>query len=102
MRVKSVTPPRLMYVSSWLAAGLRTYDLRYPGGAVPDLRQTSYYTTQCRTAAGCNWTGAIKITSTNGQLITSVLTNYWRWYVAAYNGVSGGAQPVFAPSIERR
>ena len=52
--------------------------------------------------ASYNWTGAIKITSTNGQLITSVLTNYWRWYVAAYNGVSGGAQPVFAPSIERR
>ncbi|MFZ1471328.1 MAG: hypothetical protein WAV79_00245, partial [Anaerolineae bacterium] len=86
-----------------LANGLRNYDLRYPGGAVPDLRQTGYYTTQCdNILVGCNWTGANKITSTNGQLITSVLTNYWRWYVAAYNGVSGGAQPVFAPSIERR
>ena len=86
-----------------LANGLRTYDLRDPGGAVPDLRETGYYEEQCNNIlVGCNWTGAIKITSTNGQLITSVLTNYWRWYVAAYNGVSGGAQPVFAPSIERR
>ena len=86
-----------------LANGLRNYDLRYPGGAVPDLRETGYYGEQCdNILVGCNWTGAIKITSTNGQLITSVLTNYWRWYVAAYNGVSGGAQPVFAPSIERR
>ncbi len=85
-----------------VANGFRNYDLRDPGGAVPDLRQTDYYNTQCGTLAGCNWTGAVKVTSTNGQLITSVLTNYWRWYVAAYNGVSGGARPVFAPSIERR
>ena len=81
-----------------------TYDLRYyyPGGPVPDLRQTDYYNTQCGTFAGCNWTGAVKVTSTNGQLIAAVLTNYWRWYVAAYNGASSGAQPVFAPSVERR
>lgn len=85
-----------------LANGLRNYDLRYPGGAVPDLRQTSYYTAQCGTSAGCNWTGAVKVTSTSGQLMTAVLTNYWRWYAAAYNGVSSGAQPVFAPSVERR
>jgi hypothetical protein len=85
-----------------LANSSRTYDLRSPAGAVPDLRQTNYYNAQCGTPAGCNWTGAVKVTSTNGQLITAVLTNYWRWYVAAYNGASGGAQQVFAPSVERR
>ena len=80
----------------------RTYDLRYPMGAVPDLTQTSYYNTQCGTSAGCNWTGAVKVAATSGQLITAVLTNYWRLYVAAYNGASSGAQQVFAPSVERR
>lgn len=76
--------------------GSKTYDTHVPGTCIPVWGSIPYFNTNG------NWTGAVKVTSTNGREIVAVETNHWQQWAVAYNGSSSGADRNFIPSAERR
>lgn len=76
--------------------GSKTYDTHVPGPGIPAWNTISYFNTYN------NWTGGVRITSTNGKEIAAVITNHWQQWALAYNGASSGAVRNYVPSAERR
>lgn len=64
----------------------RTYDLRSPGGTVPDLGDT--------------WRGAVVVSSSKN--LVGVATVRWEKYSGAYSGFASGDTTVYMPSIYRK
>jgi hypothetical protein len=79
------------------ALGSKSYDVR----GFTQLQSTSFWTSNCA-AGNCNWSGAVRVVSTNGKNITAAATNHWRQWAAAFNGVASGAGENFVSSVERR
>lgn len=85
--------------------GSKTYNMNQPGGAVPDFTQTAYYQANCANpSVGCQWSGAVKITSTgsNPPKITVVGVNNYAQYTVSYNAFTAGSTTTYAPSVTRR